>query len=987
MPKAGFRGLGFLAFVLLLSIVSPSAVNAEQEIAEQTCESSNDWVDVEKETYRILCESGEANLLKSYNKRFFDEDLSVYDPPYGLRPNISAEFIKKILTEKKYTDILPKSLTIKGFTIDRALDLSLEKIDKELNFLDVTFLERLNFKNANFQNSLNFYGSSLHQGIDFEDGKVSGQLSFSGSKFGDEKNKPENKERVDLCSKNVDPEDDKLRNQSFTLINLRGVDVSKSLFFNGASIMCRTKDERLKLRNTNVPLDLKRSKIDVSVDLRYLEFKETSKEEEEKLPSVRLLLTASTIGDSLSLSNDKNNFNKRFYFDFDQVKAKALIIYTDGEQFGEINETRINKLLNFSNKPQPTPLPESLPVLYALNLNLDNSSFKTFLILPDTSDKLPAINKGASEEKVKEKDREACKTYFDGLNVTNLNESSYKFIFVCVDNLFRSSTNLAFDLTEVYKPIKDKRACSKDELKKSNKNKLEILREYLACLIKERIIINKESNKRLLELLSPLETLSIISQKSGALTVQREIQYRQKKLEFFITKTNFELAKMNIVKFFLRDEDGESFFREIGRAYISFGQLVSLSLQDLINGYGFYRENVFFILFYLFTINFFLALWIKHKKQQTLVIKSLYLKTREIKDENLHNICPDNQAKEGLESIRESIDTIERLVFHKAKTENGKKYFYLYYKLKDNGEGFKQIKLETKDFEYLINILDERNPHHTKVGFCRDYYPRGQWSVVTKPIFAYSSKEEVQTLLIFGLKIKMYKEITPNEMENTKKFMQTAIVFADNLVEINEISLYLINKSIEIKETQFDYLPLPMKVINWSMKSFFSPVRNTRPLQKPKSVVVVALLSTLVLLSIPVSLGFCFLLSGLIPVSLGNWTRRWFGFYLGIKYYFIFIIFVIILILVIDSWLFFEMSYQKETGGNHSYITKKNIENSLLFSLDILLPVIEIDKENQDFILNAAEDYRIIRTIFKLEKVVGPVLISLILPLLFITGL
>jgi len=74
---------------------------------------------------------------------------------------------------------------------------------------------------------------------------------------------------------------------------------------------------------------------------------------------------------------------------------------------------------------------------------------------------------------------------------------------------------------------------------------------------------------------------------------------------------------------------------------------------------------------------------------------------------------------------------------------------------------------------------------------------------------------------------------------------------------------------------------------------------------------------------------------------------------------------------------------QKKIGL--ALVTQKNLENAFLFCIDILIPIIELDKDNTEFILDAAEDYQIIRMIFRFEKVIGPLLISVLLPLILLT--
>ena len=68
----------------------------------------------------------------------------------------------------------------------------------------------------------------------------------------------------------------------------------------------------------------------------------------------------------------------------------------------------------------------------------------------------------------------------------------------------------------------------------------------------------------------------------------------------------------------------------------------------------------------------------------------------------------------------------------------------------------------------------------------------------------------------------------------------------------------------------------------------------------------------------------------------------------------------------------------------------KNLYHALLFSVDILIPFVDLDKENLDFIIDAAENYQNkqwIYVYFLTQKLVGPVVISILLPIIFSTSL
>ncbi|MFM7190490.1 MAG: hypothetical protein ACKOX2_06695, partial [Microcystaceae cyanobacterium] len=70
-----------------------------------------------------------------------------------------------------------------------------------------------------------------------------------------------------------------------------------------------------------------------------------------------------------------------------------------------------------------------------------------------------------------------------------------------------------------------------------------------------------------------------------------------------------------------------------------------------------------------------------------------------------------------------------------------------------------------------------------------------------------------------------------------------------------------------------------------------------------------------------------------------------------------------------------------------SFVCKKNLENALVFCIDVLVPFIEIDRINKEFILKSTEDWRIVHLYFQMEKLLGPIILSILLPLFLLTGL
>jgi hypothetical protein len=361
---------------------------------------------------------------------------------------------------------------------------------------------------------------------------------------------------------------------------------------------------------------------------------------------------------------------------------------------------------------------------------------------------------------------------------------------------------------------------------------------------------NADTNSKLIQLLQPMERLSVVSKNLGLYAVEQEMMYRQKKLDYYLTNNNLFNYIDNFSKEF-HSKNLQTFIVELVHIFKGFVHifnlfcaLVSNIFQDITSGYGFHRLRIFHFIIPILILNFFLALFVSYKKQKKIAVESLYFRIREITDEKL----TEDKKIFNLDEIRQEIDTIQQIIFNKYVSESKEDIFYLYLKYNDKNQfdSYKKVRLNGEDFKYLIDILDTRNPNHSKVGFCKNYYPRGNWSVVTSPT-------------------------TLNVPENIED--------VEDIREIKEIDLYLIDREEFIKGMRFNFHP-----------SF--------------------------------------------------------------------------------SWL-----------------NLKNMENGFWFSIDILIPIIELDKDNLDFIVDAAEDYRLISFCFRMEKVIGPLLISVLLPLILLTGL
>jgi hypothetical protein len=93
--------------------------------------------------------------------------------------------------------------------------------------------------------------------------------------------------------------------------------------------------------------------------------------------------------------------------------------------------------------------------------------------------------------------------------------------------------------------------------------------------------------------------------------------------------------------------------------------------------------------------------------------------------------------------------------------------------------------------------------------------------------------------------------------------------------------------------------------------------------------------------------------------------------------------FLLISILLFSKIFVFWRHRTLQQDNTPAIVIQKNLENAILFSLDVVIPIIELDQDNLNFILDAAEDYFWIRSYFRSQKVLGPVIIGILLPLLF----
>ncbi|MFN9176057.1 MAG: hypothetical protein ACK58N_16525 [Synechocystis sp.] len=648
----------------------------------------------------------------------------------------------------------------------------------------------------------------------------------------------------------------------------------------------------------------------------------------------------------------------------EQVKAKALISYVDQNLYAIVKNYRIFKLFNGKESNSYADAKSAKRYLSQLTITLNNASINTINLLPKPSDDSKSKTPSSSNPKPhnidsKNKDivisikNEICKVFhhkvfrhlnclspigndynvcrinLGGFNYNKLNPVAYKFLTICIDSLYRQAIELA-----------------------DNPEKQE------------------EANKLLIQLLQPIEQISTTSKNLGIYAVQKEMMYRQKKLDYYIAKTNFNQSISTIKTDFpqaLLTSDILSWY----------GSLISHVFQDLTYGYGFKRLRIFWIIFFLITLNFFLALFVSYQKQKDIACLSLYLKTREIEDEDLINKTKEkNYLKLG--EVSSEIDSIQQIIFDTyEKNERGSLIFNLY--LKMEGDDYKKIQVDEIDFSYLVDIIDKRSPNHTKIGFCKNYYPKGNWSVVTHPEFLHSMdpKKRPNKIDIYFI----------NEQKLVKEIKFEAINPIQSLLNLISIPLKYLTPSFRamicwgnslLDKTKMKFYFKKVKDLFLALSAQESTLGNfLLILESVLAPIILFLMAVLLVLAINLIPNFILNSTPPCVIKIINniiWEMR------------IIIPISLFFLLLYEILHFWRRRVDCQEGGV-PLVAKKNLMNALLFSIDLLVPIIELDKENLDFILEAANVNQWISLYFLSEKLIGPALIGVLIPILLATSL
>lgn len=929
--------LGFFS-ALSIGFAVPSQASIDKNECHNAAPKDNKWSEAEKWVWKNLCEQKEADLneyIKSLQEQFKKND----------NKKISADFLMEILTNENYGGKLPVAISIKGANFDGEIDLRSQDIKKEVNLIDSTFNNLVNLSYSNFAKSLNFESSEFKRKVIFNDAIVGGTLSFTKAKF-------DNQNSSDKCK----------------LLDLARTQVGSDLYLKETQFSCNLNEEDKNNESIYV-VDLKATKIKVSVYITSVKLNSNNFNIDEFVLNVMtpkiergISLVAAEVGDAVIIDQTfyatklPDQYSQINVINMINIKAKALVSYVDPELAKKISDYRIFQLFNSEWNTNETSSFENY--LSQFVVNLENANIGTINIEKVTEPPVQTDNSPDNDSFQK-----GCKVRLNGFNYNQVNKIAYKFLTICIDSLYREAITLT--------------------------NNAQTPEEH------------ESANDQLVQLLQPIQKLATVSKTLGISNVEQEMMYRQKKLEYYIALTNLNNSKSNIINNIYTHPNNNillALWSDSNQAIFLSWNLLSNVVQDITYGYGFKRLIIFRLIIIFLGINFFLALFVSYKKQGKIAFKSLECRENEIRDEKL--ITRSEAGIFDMQSISTKIDGIVQVIFDKCerkdKFENivfflylnfidKRKYkvqeqkdkfeniiyflylkfiekqknkvenmiFFLYLKFIDNGndkykngnDKYKKIQVNSQEFKYLIEILDSRCPLHTKIGFCQDYYPRGNWSVALRPS---------------GSKLI-------------------------DLSELKSIDLYLIHEQKLIKNVEFEFIdplpfnPLPLlQPVFKSISVVFKKIRDkdmiNMLIRKPKFgyfLLFIESLSLILVISIVIIL-LIFFFSSAPVLFIWGWFSRLQTFF-----------FLLISILLFSKIFVFWRHRTLQQDNTPAIVIQKNLENAILFSLDVVIPIIELDQDNLNFILDAAEDYFWIRSYFRSQKVLGPVIIGILLPLLF----
>ncbi len=836
--------LVFFFVTCVLAVQGAGLAQASQELkTSDNCKSEldkilkNDSTHVLRNSVNDLCGEKEVNLEGKV---------------------ISQEDLEKLFLDKEVTKILPTRIWLKGGVVKEKIELISEDISKEITFDDFHFQDSVELTNATFNKSLSLVNSKFDHGLKLKGAKIKGNLTLDNSRFGTGMIDPPKKQAGSLKKKDCN-----------SFVNMENIQVDYNISFENTFFRCpydnydRSIDKEISIVN------LRAATVNISIKLEKM-FRDANQE------NLMIRLTASNVKDAIfidpstNFDRSKNWIHKFLYaeairnFDLSNLQANALVIYLNKKELNPLkNDSIFNlfednfwiNLISFNHNDFSLRVGNNLS---QLKINLENSTIKTFSLLEESDELGSDARNNASELRQNNLLTDKCLFSLQEFNYNQVNTEAYRFMILCLDSLFYSKDN---------------------------------------------------SEQQFAELSQSLENLSVIARKKGSHDMEQTLKYTIKKIEY----KSFQQQFISGLKALIGKNDNSNnetntwtLPRKLFRLIFQFFNLVILQFQEIFYGFGFKRVNILEIFLILVIINFLIALTLIHQKQQEIAFNSLYLRTREIEDEGLETIMLDEQGKLislNLSDIKQELDLVYKVIFEHYDAPEKSFYVYLQWRNPQdtNIDIYKRVKLENGELCYLINILEQRNTHHIKVGFCYDYYPKAGWSVVTEP------------------------KSLPGDSPC-------------NYSCLSSIDLYLITKNTFVRNIRFvEVLPIP-EMAESLFKMFFM-AQN-------------------------------------FYLKFMSWTIT--------AVVFLFLFEIVSFLFIVISLLMIYLYLKKL---NLSFVCKKNLENALVFCIDVLIPFIEIDKANLEFVLKSTEDWRAVHLYFQAEKLLGPIILSILLPLFLVTGL
>jgi len=587
--------------------------------------------------------------------------------------HLSSNFLKTIFLREPFRSALPEKVTIANAVFAEDVDLSSAIIDREVHFQNCQFDRDVKLFKARLAHSIYFSGSQFQKRLALNNAIVGGSVILDDTTF--------NVNFLDFLK-----EDDHQ-----PIVNLSSIQVEDSVRLSGV----RFQQSREILTQVR-PLTLSSARIGNSVDLRDARFAVDGDRNNWEAVD----LSSMQVEDSI-IADNRTRFSE---LNLKSTRGKSWIL--------EVDEFRFNSLRNFDatryfksssswlfgrGEPQPEIRALNLLAIELGKINFEDAAIKNFqVILVGDREPLRSVyfqNLPPAKVELRERSpQQHCVLQLDGFQYQKANDAGFKFLIFYLEDVF-------------------------NRIKNNNCNS-------------ERSQLNQYN-----ALLQPFQQAAIVAREMGNYPLEKELLYRRKKLEFYIAK-----------------EHG------------LFWPSLSLRLSDFVYGFGYYRIRGLGFFGIIWLLGTLLASKQIRKQQSDLIRKVIRVRRNEIADEQIKT-QDDTPGKRhcgnvSFDDIRPYIDAIDKIIFDGLILENSTRKPRVYIKFaeqfclkekfhcamgalsriapKENlGEPYLEINFKTdaisqaeEKISYLARAAGARNPNHTKVGFCENFFPdSGLWLV------------------------------------------------------------------------------------------------------------------------------------------------------------------------------------------------------------------------------------------------------------------